>query len=140
MTETGVVIRILAVGIATIIIINYAFRTSRERSAAEEKIAALRVQLSNMGTKLNKADAQIATFQNRIEELTGQFASRSRIEKQSGKSIPVKEKPTPSPPPKTTRGLVTAILYTLRANNNFSFKPFIFESSEKTLYYFANTS
>jgi hypothetical protein len=93
-----------------------------------------------MGTKLNKADAQIATFQNRIEELTGQFASRSRIEKQSGKSIPVKEKPTPSPPPKTTRGLVTAILYTLRANNNFSFKPFIFESSEKTLYYFANTS
>lgn len=111
MTKPGVAFRILAAGVATILIINYAFRTSKEQDAAEEKIKALRVQLNNMRTKLNEANAEIATLQARIEALTGQLASRSEIERRLRKSIPIEVKPERKP--SATPGLVTAILYTI---------------------------
>jgi flagellar hook-associated protein FlgK len=111
MTKSGVAFRILAAGIATILIINYAFRTSKEQGAAEEKITALRIQLNNMRTELNEANAQITTLRGRIEALTGQLASRSEIERQLRKSIPIEVKPERKP--SATPGLVTAILYTI---------------------------
>ncbi|RKY06013.1 MAG: hypothetical protein DRP65_12335 [Planctomycetota bacterium] len=111
MTKTGVVIRILAAGIATILIINYAFRTSKEQAAAEEKITTLRIQLNNMRAKLAEANAEITTLQTRIGELTGQLASRSEIERRLRKSIPIEVEPERKP--SATPGLVTAILYTI---------------------------
>jgi len=111
MTKTGVAFRILAAGVATILIINYAFRTSKEQAASEEKITALRIQLNHMRSKLAEANAEITTLHTRIEELTTQIASRSKIERRLRKSIPIEAKPerTASPTP----GLVTAILYTI---------------------------
>jgi len=111
MTKTGVVIRILAAGIATILIINYAFRTTKEQAAAEENIRALRIQLNNVRTQLSEANAEIATLQARIEELTSQLASRSEIERRLRRSIPIEVKPERKP--SATPGLVTAILYTI---------------------------
>jgi len=109
MTKTGVVFRILAAGIATILIINYAFRTTKEQDAAGENIKALRIQLNNMRAKLAEANAEIATLQTRIGELTGQLTSRSKIERQLRRNIPVEAGRKPSP----ATGLVTAILYTI---------------------------
>lgn len=113
-TRTGTVIRILAAGIAIILIINYGFKTSREHNAAENIITALRLQLSRTQAKLGQTDVQIAILQRRIEELTSQLASRSRIEKQLRG---LKDEPERTSPPKATRGLVTAILYTLQGSS-----------------------
>ena len=111
MTKTGVAFRILAAGVATILIISYAFRTNKEQEAAEEKIAALRIQLNNMRAKLNKANVQISTLNSRIEALTGRLASRSKIERQPKKTIPTAAESERKPSPAT--GLITAILYTI---------------------------
>lgn len=113
-TRTGIVIRILAAGIAIILIINYGFKTSREHKAAENRIIALRLQLSRTQAKLKQADTQIAILERRIEELTSQLTSRSRIEKQLRG---LKDEPERTAPPKATRGLVTAILYTLQGSS-----------------------
>jgi len=97
------------------LIINYGFRTSREYNSAKNRITALQLQLSRTRAKLRQADVQITILQNRVEALTSQLASRSRIEKQLRKSIPDKSERTA--PPKTTRGLITAILYTLQGSS-----------------------
>jgi len=115
-TRTGVIIRILAAGIAIILVINYGFKTSRAHDAAKERIIALQLQLRHMRAKLGQADVQVANLQRRVEELTSQLASRSRIEKQLRKSVPVKAKAERTAPPKA-RGLITAILYTLQGSS-----------------------
>ncbi len=116
-TRTGMVIRILAAGIAIILIINYGFKTSREHKAAENIIIALRLQLSRTQAKLGQTDVQIAILQRRVEELTSQLASRSKIERQLRKSMGPEQEPERTAPPKATRGLVTAILYTLQGSS-----------------------
>jgi hypothetical protein len=117
MSKKGAVIRVLAAGIAILLIIRYGFNTAREYTRAENKITTLRIQLNRMRVKLAEANAQIATLQTRVEELTSQLASRSRIESQLRKSVVVEEKTERTVPPKATRGLVTAILYTLRGSS-----------------------
>lgn len=108
------VIRILAAGIAIILIINYGFKTSREYNAAENRIIALRLQLSRTRAKLGQTDVQFAILQHRIEKLTSQLASRSRLERQLRG---LEDGPERTAPPKAARGLVTAILYTLRGSS-----------------------
>ena len=115
-TRTGVVIRILAGGIAIILVINYGFKTSRAQEAAKNRITGLQLELSHARAKLGQADVQVANLQRHIEELTIQLASRSRIEKQLRKSIPIKAQAEPAAPPKA-RGLITAILYTLQGSS-----------------------
>jgi len=116
-TRTIVAIKILAAGIAIIFIINYGFATSRMQKEAKDTITSLKLHLSRTSTKLKQADAQIERLQNRVDELKTQLASRSAIEKQLRKSVPVEDKPEPIVPEQSTRGLVTAILYTLRGSS-----------------------
>lgn len=128
MTKAGVAFRVLAAGIATILIINYAFRTAKEQDAAEENIKALRIKLNNVRTQLSEANAEIATLQARIEALTGQLVSRSKIERQLRKTVPIGA--ASERKPSLTTGLVTAILYTIDGSSVVIDDEILYEGGE----------
>ena len=116
-TRTAMAIKILAAGIAIIVLINYGFKTDREHKEAKNTIKSLKNQLKHIRTKLKQADTLNETLLNRVDELKKLLASRSKIEKQLRKSIPAKNEPETAAPKKTVRGLVTAILYTLQGSS-----------------------
>ncbi len=116
-TRTGTVIRILAAGIAIILIINYGFKTAREHTEAENTIRAVRAQLSRTQAKLAEANAQTAKLEAYTEELVGLLAPRPKIEKQLKKSVGIENKRERPAPPKARSGLITAILYTISGSS-----------------------
>lgn len=111
-TRTGTVIRILAAGIAIILIVRYGFKTAREQTKAENKIVALRAQLNRTQAKLAEANTQTAKLEAYTEELVRLLASMPKIEKQLNKSVGIENKRARPAPPKARSGLITAILYT----------------------------
>ena len=116
-TRTDTVIRILAAGIAIILIINYGFKTAREHTEAENKIRAVRAQLIRTRAKLAEANAQIAKLEAYTEELVSLLAPRPKIEKQLKKSVGIENKRERPAPPKARPGLITAILYTISGSS-----------------------
>ena len=116
-TRTGTVIRILAAGIAIILIIRYGFKTAREHTKAENKIVAMRAQLSRTQAKLTEANTQISKLEAYTEELVSLLAPRPKIEKQLKKSVGIENKRERPAPPKARPGLITAILYTISGSS-----------------------
>jgi uncharacterized membrane-anchored protein YhcB (DUF1043 family) len=111
-TRTGTAIRILAAGIAIILIIRYGFKTAREQTKAENKIVAMQAQLRRTQAKLAEANAQTAKLEAYTEELVSLLASMPKTAKQSKKSVDIENKRARPAPPKARSGLITAILYT----------------------------
>ena len=116
-TRTGTAIRILAAGIAIILIIRYGFKTAREHTRAENKIVAMRAQLSRTQAKLAEANTQISKLEAYTEELVSLLASIPKIEKQPKESVGIENKRERPAPPKVRPGLITAILYTISGSS-----------------------
>ncbi len=116
-TRTGTVIRILAAGIAIILIIRYGFKTAREHTEAENKIVAMRAQLGRTQAKLAEANAQTARLEAYTEELVSLLAPRPKIEKQLKKNVGIENKSKRPAPLKARPGLMTAILYTISGSS-----------------------
>jgi hypothetical protein len=114
MTRVGMLIRLLAAGIAIIAITDYGFRTAQKTSEAENKVRALRTQLNLNRQKLGSAKIKTAELQTRIDKLTEELASRSEIERRLRREVlGIEDKPEPPAKPKAgkaDRGLITAIL------------------------------
>jgi len=123
MTRTGMLIRLVAAGVAIIAITDYGFRTVQKTTEAESRVTALQIRLDRTRRKLASAKGNAVKLQAQIDELTKELASRSEIERQLRRNmLGIKDKPEPpdkSPdkpaakPPagKADRGLITAILY-----------------------------
>jgi len=116
-TRAGTAIRILAAGIAIILIIRYGFKTTREHTEAENKIRAVQAQLSRTQAKLTEANVQITKLEAYTEELVSLLASMPKIEKRLKKSVSIENKRASPAPPKARPGLITAILYTISGSS-----------------------
>ena len=127
MTRKGMLLRLVAAGVAIIAITDYGFRTVQKTTEAESRVTSLQIRLDRTRRKLASAKRNTVELQAQIDELTKELASRSEIERQLRRNmLGIKDKPEPpdkvpdkSPdkpaakPPagKADRGLITAILY-----------------------------